>query len=270
MEIYEGTSTVKEAKLFVYKGKFNEFTMKKDEDVSTMFNRLNDIVNELKCLDFDVSNKVFSHKFLRCLPEKYETIVTLLVISDLSKMTPTEVLGEVQTRDLFKQSQKDVQGQSMSEEKKNIAFKAKATQEENDDDNQDIDSDEEMALIVKGLKRIMKKKKFAKMGNYQRRILLRAKIASIVVKLDISQLIVQTKKKTNMARRKIRRVYLRGRNITRRRKMVKPTMLNGIPMQAPMKMMMTSLQGVLPGLLLRKLLHSSPSHIVLWQKVNER
>jgi hypothetical protein len=35
MEIYEGTSTMKEAKLYVYKGKFNEFTMKKDEDVST-------------------------------------------------------------------------------------------------------------------------------------------------------------------------------------------------------------------------------------------
>jgi hypothetical protein len=93
MEIYEETSTVKEAKLYMYKGKFNEFTMKKDEDVSTMFNRLNDIVNELKCLDFDASNKDFSHKFLRCLLEKYETIVTLLVRSDLSKMTPTEVLG---------------------------------------------------------------------------------------------------------------------------------------------------------------------------------
>jgi hypothetical protein len=38
MEIYEGTPTVKEAKLYVYKRKFNEFTMKKDEDVSTMFN----------------------------------------------------------------------------------------------------------------------------------------------------------------------------------------------------------------------------------------
>jgi hypothetical protein len=149
----------------VYKGKFNEFTMKKDEDVSTMFNRLNDIVNELKCLDFDVSNKDFSHKFLRCLPEKYETIVTLLVRSDLSKMTPMEVLGEVQTHDLFKQSQKEVQGQSMNEEKKNIPLKAKATQEENDDENQDIDSDEEMALIVKGLRRIMNKKKFGKMGQ---------------------------------------------------------------------------------------------------------
>jgi hypothetical protein len=51
---------VKEAKLYMYKGKFNEFTMKKDEDVSTMFNRLNDIVNELKCLDFDVPLTSFS------------------------------------------------------------------------------------------------------------------------------------------------------------------------------------------------------------------
>jgi hypothetical protein len=80
-------------------------------------------------------------------------------------MTPAEVLGEVRTHDLFKQSQKKVQGQSMNEEKKNIALKDKATQEENDDENQDIDSDEEMALIVKGLRRIMKKKKFGKMGQ---------------------------------------------------------------------------------------------------------
>jgi hypothetical protein len=139
--------------------------MKKDEDVSTMFNRLNDIVNELKCLDFDVTNKDFSHKFLRCLPRKYETIVTLLVRSDLKKMTPTEVLGEVLTHDLFKQSQNEVQGQSTNEEKKNIALKAKVTQEEEDGQNQEIDSNEEMALIVKGLKRFINKKKFGKKGQ---------------------------------------------------------------------------------------------------------
>jgi hypothetical protein len=57
-------------------------------------------------------------------------------------MTPTEVLGEVQTHDLFKQSQKEVQGQLINGEKKNIALKANATQEENDDENQDIDSNE--------------------------------------------------------------------------------------------------------------------------------
>jgi hypothetical protein len=97
-------------------------------------------------VDFIVTNKDFSHKFLRCLPEKYGTIVTLLVRTDLNNMTPIEVLGEVQTHDLFKQSQKEAQGQSMSEEKKNIALKANPTQEENDDENQEIDSGEEMAL----------------------------------------------------------------------------------------------------------------------------
>jgi hypothetical protein len=61
------------------------------------------------------------------------------------------------------------------------------------------------------------------------------------VKFDISQLIVQTRKKTNMAR-KARRVCPRGRNIIRRRRMGKPSLLSGIPTQAPMKMMMTILQ----------------------------
>jgi hypothetical protein len=42
-----------------------------------------------------------------------------------------------------------------------------------------------MYLIVKGLKRIMNKKNLARRDNHQRRILLRVKIASIVVRLDI-------------------------------------------------------------------------------------
>jgi hypothetical protein len=80
-------------------------------------------------------------------------------------MTPTELLGEVLTHDLFKQSQKEIQGESINEEKKNIVLKAKVTQEEEDGENQEIDSDEEMALIVEGLKRIMNKKKFGKKGQ---------------------------------------------------------------------------------------------------------
>jgi len=69
MEIHEGTSSVKEAKLYVLKGKFSEFAMKKDESVAEMFNRLNDIVNELKGLGFEVPDADFNHKFLRSLPE---------------------------------------------------------------------------------------------------------------------------------------------------------------------------------------------------------
>ena len=89
MEIHEGTSSVKEAKLYVLKGKFSEFAMREEESVPEMFNRLNDIVNELKGLGFEVPDVDFSHKFFRYLPERYDTIVTLLVRSNLKTATRT-------------------------------------------------------------------------------------------------------------------------------------------------------------------------------------
>ena len=70
MKIHKGTSSVKEAKLYALKGIFFEFAMKKEESVPEMFNRLNDIVNYLKGLGFEVPDVDFSHKFLRCLPER--------------------------------------------------------------------------------------------------------------------------------------------------------------------------------------------------------
>ena len=110
MEIHEGTSSVKDAKLYVLKGKFSEFAMKKEESVPEMFNWLNDIVNDLKGLGFDVPDEDFSHKFLISLPERYDTIVTLLVRSNLKTTTPTQILGEVLTHDMFRKSQDEVHG----------------------------------------------------------------------------------------------------------------------------------------------------------------
>jgi hypothetical protein len=45
MEINELTTILKSAKLYVYKGKFEQFIMKEDESISDMFNQLNEIVN---------------------------------------------------------------------------------------------------------------------------------------------------------------------------------------------------------------------------------
>jgi hypothetical protein len=87
----------------------------------------------------------------------------------------------------------------------------------------------------------------ARRDNHKKRIILRVKIASIVVRLDIYQLIVQTRKKTNMARRRTRKMCKSGINILRRRRVAKPILLSGITMQASMKMMMTGLQRVLLG-----------------------
>ena len=82
-----------------------------------MFNRLNDIVNELKGLGFEVPDADFSHKFLRSLPERYDTIVTLLVRSNVKTATPTQISGEVLTHDMFKKSQDEAHGGEIDEKK---------------------------------------------------------------------------------------------------------------------------------------------------------
>jgi hypothetical protein len=46
-----------------------------------------------------VKDKDFSHKFLRCLPSRFGTLVIILVRSALDTMTPNQVLGDVMTDD---------------------------------------------------------------------------------------------------------------------------------------------------------------------------
>ena len=79
---------MKDAKLYVLKGKFSEFARKKEESVAEIFNWLNDIVNELKGLGFEMADVDFSHKFFRCLPKRYDTIMILLLRSDLKPLPP--------------------------------------------------------------------------------------------------------------------------------------------------------------------------------------
>jgi hypothetical protein len=102
IESHEGTSNVKSAKLFICKGKFEKFALLPNEELKDSFSRLNNIMNELNDLRFDDPEVDISHKFLRALPPKYETIVTLLVRSNLKVVTPSDVLGELLTHDIFK------------------------------------------------------------------------------------------------------------------------------------------------------------------------
>ncbi|CAO2038807.1 unnamed protein product [Urochloa humidicola] len=75
-------------------------------------------------------------------------------------MTPTQVLGEVVTNEMFKKSQKKSQGISKESDKKNIAFKANSSSQANkfEKDDEDSDSDKEMTLFVKKFNKFMKKR----------------------------------------------------------------------------------------------------------------
>ena len=90
-ESFEGTQAVKGAKAYILKEKFASFKME-DESVPEMFHRLQVLVNDLKALGEGVKDKDFSDKFLRCLPSRFGTLVTILVRSGLDTMTPNQVL----------------------------------------------------------------------------------------------------------------------------------------------------------------------------------
>ena len=106
-----------------------------------------------------------SHKFLRTLPPRYDTIVTLLVRTDLKKTSPSEILGEILSHDMFKEDQEEAQNEAKSDKKKIIFFKAKASKVS--DDESEGSTDEEVALMVKRFKKFMKKKKGFGSGQYK-------------------------------------------------------------------------------------------------------
>ena len=84
---FEGTQAMKGAKAYILKEKLASFKTKEDESVSEMFHRLQVLVNDLKALGEKVEDKDFSHIFLRCLPSRFGTLVTILVRSGLDTMT---------------------------------------------------------------------------------------------------------------------------------------------------------------------------------------
>jgi hypothetical protein len=99
---YESTSAVKEAKLYIFKdNKYANFKILHDENVSEMFHRLNVIVNELRNLGDKVDDEDFSHRFLRCLPPRFDTLVTIIMRGGLKRVTPTQVIGDMVTQDTY-------------------------------------------------------------------------------------------------------------------------------------------------------------------------
>ena len=94
-----------------------------------MFHRLQVLVNDLKELGEEVKDKDFSHKFLRCLPSRFGTLVTILVRSGLDTMTPNQVLGDIMSDDTYrdddeKEEKREKKDKKKDEKKKSVAFNA--------------------------------------------------------------------------------------------------------------------------------------------------
>ena len=71
----------------------------------------------------------FSHKFLRCLPSRFGTLVTILVRSGLDTMSSNQVFGDIMIDDPYrdddeKEEKKEKKDEKKDEKKKSVAFKA--------------------------------------------------------------------------------------------------------------------------------------------------
>jgi len=73
-----------------------------------------------------LGNKVdddFSHRFLKCLPPRFDTLVTIIVRGGLKGVTPTQVLGDVVTQDTCHVEMEVVDKEDEKKKKKNVTFK---------------------------------------------------------------------------------------------------------------------------------------------------
>ncbi|KAI4312534.1 hypothetical protein MLD38_037340 [Melastoma candidum] len=118
-----------------------------------MYDRLNTIINSLALLGKNYSNAEMVRKVLRSLPMNWEAKKTAIEeAKDLTTLRLDQLMGSLLSYEEEKRS-------SVPQTTKSIAFKASAS---TDDESDDIEAktDEELSLLVKGLKKLLYKKRF--------------------------------------------------------------------------------------------------------------
>ena len=80
MEYYEGTSTVKRARLDYLASQFENLRMTEEESVTSFSSKLRSIANEAIVLGKNFKDKKLVKKLIRCLPEKYASYKALFKV----------------------------------------------------------------------------------------------------------------------------------------------------------------------------------------------
>ena len=128
--------------------------MNPEETIKGMFKRFTDIVNNLDSLGKTFSNEEKVRKILRSLPKaKWEPKTTAIEEArDLCSLQLDDLQGKLLTHEL----QMNEYDGELPESMKNLALKAKEAEPSQENDMDDEDDDEDpVALISKGLARIM-------------------------------------------------------------------------------------------------------------------
>jgi hypothetical protein len=163
--LHERTKSEREEHCHVALKKINSFEMLPKESANDMYTRFNVLVEDLNALGLtQMSPSDVARRILSVLPiEKHGHIVTVVHQSDLSTATPTQVLGKINTHEMYMHITPE-EGLSSSK-KKDLAFKASHDKKkkkgqamimQESSSESDID-DASLALIVRKTTKILKK-----------------------------------------------------------------------------------------------------------------
>ena len=83
--------------MYILKDKLTSFKMKEDESIPEIFHWLQVIVNDLKALGEKIKDGDVSHRFLMCLPLRFEMLRLLIIRGGMKELTPNQVLDDVMT-----------------------------------------------------------------------------------------------------------------------------------------------------------------------------
>ncbi|KAI4295042.1 hypothetical protein MLD38_040690 [Melastoma candidum] len=154
--MYIGTDQIRETKVNFLIHQYENFTMKADESVEQMFQRLNLLVDALTHLGKTYQNSELVRKVLRTLPKSWEAKKTAIEeAKDLSILRLDQLMSSLISYEMERSSQPDIK-------RAPVAFRASEEPTEGSDDEAEADSDDELAMIAKRLLRFASKKRFNK------------------------------------------------------------------------------------------------------------
>ena len=76
--IYAGDSKVKEAKLQIFRAKFEQLKMREDEDIAEYFQRVDETTNTLEGLGEPIETQIVVQNILKILPARFKPKVSIL------------------------------------------------------------------------------------------------------------------------------------------------------------------------------------------------
>ena len=106
--IYAGDSNVKEAKLNIYREKFEQLRMKEDCNIVAYFQYIDEITNTLEGLGEPFDENTIIRKILRTLPGRFNPKVLVLEYSaNLDKLSKEELHGVLIAYEMILDEEKD-------------------------------------------------------------------------------------------------------------------------------------------------------------------